>query len=176
MSSSSWNNFAQLTVAKWVLVPIIVTFSSFLYSLRYIECRSYCDAVFLGFGAIQGLYSGIVHSFKSDGGLVSIAKMDQKIFDQYKYPLFIGYRSWGRLDVAMSLFKLYVIYYRSEFVADFVGFSIIFQVFSYLYTWTAAGKEGIVGQEKLVANAPGRKSHVIGFSGIALWAACRFKQ
>ena len=145
----------------------------FLYSLKYIKPESYLDVTYLGLNSILRVYAGWVHCFKADGGLPSIAKMEQRVYDKYRYPLMLGYRQWGQVDLAVALFKLYTIYFRPQFIPEMIGFEIAFQFGSVLLSLVGVSAEERCGVKGLVPNAPGHKRTVVNLSVTILYIACK---
>ena len=170
---SSWNNFTKPTVLRWIFIPSGVSLAVFLYSLKHIKPKNYLDVSYLGLGSILRIYAGFVHCVKSDAGLTSIAKMEQKVFDKHRYPLMLGFRQWGQMDVAVGLLKLYTIYFRPDFVSEMIGFDIAFQIGSILLTLFGISAEERKEIKQMVPNAPGQKKMLIQMSMMMLYIGCK---
>ena len=159
-------------VHSWILIPAFTTvILTFLLSyFGYIECHSYADTLLVTWTAANELFPGIVHCFHKDTGLLSVAKMDQKIWNKYKNAIVLLNPVAGRYQIGISLLKLYFVYFEQDMVFHMVIYHILFVAFRIIFDMVNINREDRrKAANKMIPNAPARKRKIISIGVIALY-------
>eukprot|EP01084_Bolivina_argentea_P173879 301203_1 len=159
LSIKSFQLAMNSSVVKWLLCPIAIThllvFLSIFYG--YLKPNDYADTLFLATTAIFNIYPGIVHAYKADTGLVSIAQMNQKSFEKHKNALIMLHPLCGNLQIGRGVLYLYFIYFRQDVVMEINIFVILNAVYKIIYGASVRKKELQTAFDALIPHAPGRQ-------------------
>ena len=143
-----------------------------LGKLDMISYNNFSDMMCLSFFAFSDIIQGCVHTFNHDRGLMDIAGISSKLFNQHKDIIRFTFPKWGQLQLILGLYKLYVVLFKHQQTTQIIYFTIFNEMFGVIEEYIIHPKDNQYFK-KIAPNAPIHGRSVLVGIALIIWKLLR---